>query len=322
MQLDAFMASESYWYKEKEELLEQAKKFIDDYAYKKYGQSDRVDYSDLSKIEIATATTEDGQRKFMVMLDLENYRMKFYENGKCTDYTEYLSLADMIAADISHSDFESFVLERAEKYNQLYREEKTEAVPKDTDRLNARELESSREQLSEPIEDDFIGREIVLDNRRYVIERISEISGDVSMRDVTFQNQAGIPINRVEKIGYIRSLLEREVLPPEKENVDVPVPSDDRRNFRITDDALGVGGAKEKFRNNIAAIQTLHELEIENRLATPEEQEILSKYVGWGGLSQAFDENNAAWADEFIELYENLSPEEYRAAMESTITAF
>lgn len=322
MQLEAFMASESYWYKEKEELLEQAKKFIDDYAYKKYGQSDRVDYSDLSKIEIATATTEDGQRKFMVMLDLENYRMKFYENGKCTDYTEYLSLADMIAADISHSDFESFVLERAEKYNQLYREEKTEEVPKDTDRLNARELESSREQLSEPTEDDFIGREIVLDNRRYVIERISEISGDVSMRDVTFQNQAGIPINRVEKIGYIRSLLEREVLPPEKENVDVPVPSDDRRNFRITDDALGVGGAKEKFRNNIAAIQTLHELEIENRLATPEEQEILSKYVGWGGLSQAFDENNAAWADEFIELYENLSPEEYRAAKESTLTAF
>lgn len=163
---------------------------------------------------------------------------------------------------------------------------------------------------------------MVIDNRRYEIERISEISGDVSMRDVTFQNQAGIPINRVEKIGYIRSLLEQEVLPPEKENVDVPVPSDDRRNFRITDDALGVGGAKEKFRNNIAAIQTLHELEIENRLATPEEQEILSKYVGWGGLSQAFDENNAAWADEFIELYENLSPEEYRAAKESTLTAF
>ena len=322
MQLEAFMASESYWYKEKEELLEQAKKFIDDYAYKKYGQSDRVDYSDLSKIEIATATTEDGQRKFMVMLDLENYRMKFYENDKCTDYTEYLSLADMIAADISHSDFESFVLERVEKYNQLYREEKTEEVPKDTDRLNARELESSMEQLSEPIEDDFIGREIVLDNRRYVIEHISEISGDVSMRDVTFQNQAGIPINRVEKIGYVCSLLEQEVLPPEKENVDVPVPSDDRQNFRITDDALGVGGAKEKFRNNIAAIQTLHELEIENRFATPEEQEILSKYVGWGGLSQAFDENNAAWADEFIELYENLSPEEYRAAMESTLTAF
>lgn len=91
---------------------------------------------------------------------------------------------------------------------------------------------------------------------------------------------------------------------------------------RITDDAIGVGGAKEKFRNNMAAINLLHELEIENRLATPEEQEVLSQYVGWGGLSMAFDEHNAAWAEEFKELYASLSPEEYRAAMESTLTAF
>ena len=100
------------------------------------------------------------------------------------------------------------------------------------------------------------------------------------------------------------------------------VPVTDRHNFRITDDAIGVGGAKEKFRNNMAAINLLHELEIENRLATPEEQEVLSRYVGWGGLSKAFDEHNAAWAEEFKELYASLSPEEYRAAMESTLTAF
>ena len=72
----------------------------------------------------------------------------------------------------------------------------------------------------------------------------------------------------------------------------------------------------------MAAINLLHELELENRLATPEEQETLSKYVGLGGLSMAFDENNAAWANEFQELYASLSPEEYRAAMESTLTAF
>lgn len=72
----------------------------------------------------------------------------------------------------------------------------------------------------------------------------------------------------------------------------------------------------------MAAINLLHELEIENRLATPEEQEVLSRYVGWGGLSKAFDEHNAAWAEEFKELYASLSPEEYRAAMESTLTAF
>ena len=169
--------------------------------------------------------------------------------------------------------------------------------------------------------DDLIGREIIIDNRKYLIENIGKISGDVSLRDITFQNNVGFPINRVEKIGYIQKLLEQEKteLPPEEKTETLAT---DRHNFRINDDAIGVGGAKEKFRNNMAAINLLHELEIENRLATPEEQEVLSRYVGWGGLSMAFDEHNAAWAEEFKELYASLSPEEYRAAMESTLTAF
>ena len=172
--------------------------------------------------------------------------------------------------------------------------------------------------------DDLIGREIIIDNRKYLIESIGKISGDVSLRDITFQNNVGFPINRVEKIGYIQKLLEQEKteLPSEEKTEAPAVPVTDRHNFRITDDAIGVGGAKEKFRNNMAAINLLHELEIENRLATPEEQEVLSRYVGWGGLSMAFDEHNAAWAEEFKELYASLSPEEYRAAMESTLTAF
>ena len=169
--------------------------------------------------------------------------------------------------------------------------------------------------------DDLIGREIIIDNRKYLIESIGKISGDVSLRDITFQSNVGFPINRVEKIGYIHKLLEQEKneLPPEEKTETLAT---DRHNFRITDDAIGIGGAKEKFRNNMAAINLLHELEIENRLATPEEQEVLSRYVGWGGLSMAFDEHNAAWAEEFKELYASLSPEEYRAAMESTLTAF
>ena len=169
--------------------------------------------------------------------------------------------------------------------------------------------------------DDLIGREIIIDNRKYLIESIGKISGDVSLRDIIFQNNVGFPINRVEKIGYIQKLLEQEKteLPPEEKTETLAT---DRHNFRITDDAIGIGGAKEKFRNNMAAINLLHELEIENRLATPEEQEVLSRYVGWGGLSKAFDEHNAAWAEEFKELYASLSPEEYRAAMESTLTAF
>ncbi|UWP57606.1 LPD25 domain-containing protein [Roseburia intestinalis] len=194
-------------------------------------------------------------------------------------------------------------------------EEKPQA---NADKVNGAEAPAIETEQST---DDLIGREIIIDNRKYLIENIGKISGDVSLRDITFQNNVGFPINRVEKIGYIQKLLEQEKteLPPEEKT---EAPAADRHNFRINDDAIGVGGAKEKFRNNMAAINLLHELEIENRLATPEEQEVLSRYVGWGGLSMAFDEHNAAWAEEFKELYASLSPEEYRAAMESTLTAF
>ena len=92
-------------------------------------------------------------------------------------------------------------------------------------------------------------------------------------------------------------------------------------NFRITDDDLGVGGAKAKFRANMAAINLLKELEFEGLQASPEQQEILSRYVGWGGLADAFDENKPNWADEFAELYATLSPEEYAAARASTLNA-
>ena len=92
-------------------------------------------------------------------------------------------------------------------------------------------------------------------------------------------------------------------------------------NFRITDDNLGIGGAKAKFRANMAAINLLKELEFEGLQASPEQQEILSRYVGWGGLADAFDENKPNWADEFAELYATLSPEEYAAARASTLNA-
>ena len=93
------------------------------------------------------------------------------------------------------------------------------------------------------------------------------------------------------------------------------------QNFHITDDALGVGGAKAKFRANMAAINLLKELEFEGLQASPEQQEILSRYVGWGGLADAFDASKDNWKDEFAELYAALSPEEYAAARASTLNA-
>ncbi len=185
-----------------------------------------------------------------------------------------------------------------------------------------------------------VGDVIYLENDTpYVIEDIG--SHDVRIRDTTLL----YPISRVENRANFLKLLDRY---PQEEHSkftaktveefkaeDYGLPYDitiqtirtdepelpKPENFHITDYNLGVGGAKEKFRNNITAINLLHDLEFEGRQATPEEQEILSRYVGWGGLADAFDDTNEKWADEYKELYVTLSPDEYRAAKSSVLDA-
>lgn len=100
------------------------------------------------------------------------------------------------------------------------------------------------------------------------------------------------------------------------------IPMSERHTFDLASHEIEEVGKKERFRRNLDAINVLKECEFENRFATPEEQVILSKYVGWGGIPEVFDENNTSWSDEFVELYTVLSPEEYAAARESTLTAF
>lgn len=95
----------------------------------------------------------------------------------------------------------------------------------------------------------------------------------------------------------------------------------ERHNFRITDDDLGVGGQKTKYQNNVAAIRTLKQIEAEGRLAAPEEQEILSRYVGWGSMAQAFDPDNEKWSKEYAELKELLTPKEYESARSTVLNA-
>ncbi len=126
-------------------------------------------------------------------------------------------------------------------------------------------------------------------------------------------------INEIRKGKYL-PLEPFETNNSDQEQTEVSKP--EQVNFRITDDDLGAGGPKQKFRANMEAVRLLHELEFEGRMATPEEQEILSRYVGWGGLPQAFEEHNEVWSNEFTELYAELSPEEYKAARASTLNAF
>ena len=177
-----------------------------------------------------------------------------------------------------------------------------------------------------------VGLEFTIEDRRYAVDSIDEGTGTVSLRDITFQQGTGFPIFRKESIGFVLEALERQTEPVwqkvqggevAKVRIDlVPeTPKQPRVNFHITNDDLGVGGQKTKYGWNIAAIRLLNQLKEEKRLATPEEQEILSKYVGWGGLPQAFDEKNGQWAKEYTELKELLMDEEYTSARASTLNA-
>lgn len=166
------------------------------------------------------------------------------------------------------------------------------------------------------------------DGRSYRVHSVDFATNQVELTDLTFAQSAGFPILRMEYIGTIRAYLENPApLEPPKEpkksrtaalsNVLYPEQTD-RHDHRITDGALGVGTPSQRYQNNIAAIRLLKQLESEERLATPEEQEILSRYVGWGGLADCFEETNR----NYLELKNLLTPEEYEAARESTLTAF
>ena len=178
------------------------------------------------------------------------------------------------------------------------------------------------------------------EGKPFVVESIGMF--DVQLRDPSL----AYPILRAESKENLARLLERypqpdipdpeytyetvAELPAEETRLPYDVviqtikatePDPTVQNFRITDDHLGEGGPKAKFRANMDAINLLKELEFDGRQATPEEQEILSKYVGWGGLADAFDESKANWKEEFAELYAALTPEEYAAARASTLNA-
>ena len=188
------------------------------------------------------------------------------------------------------------------------------------------------------------GDTVYLGNTAFIIEEVTDTH--VTMRDPTLL----YPISRIEPRENFERMLAEDArntflfegqTEPNQVETDNPKPPDEQskedvetsiesgtkteqpsvHNFRITDDHLGEGGAKTKYAFNIAAIQTLKQIEAEERQATPQEQEILSGYVGWGGIPQAYDENNAQWSEEYQQLKSLLTDEEYAAARGSTLNA-
>ena len=179
---------------------------------------------------------------------------------------------------------------------------------------------------------DLIGEEIDIDGRHFVVDSVS--NGYVSMADQTFANGSGFPIFRKETVEFVRQYLptEKEQIIPTQNtkqhtehsqwDIHPEIPVEQRHDFDFAAHPVEVVGKKERFRRNMEAIKVLKECKADNRFATPDEQIVLSKYVGWGGIPEAFDENNSSWANEYKELVEVLSPDEYTHARESTLTAF
>lgn len=189
----------------------------------------------------------------------------------------------------------------------------------------AEELISSAFSISEnPL---YIGKELEIENHVYSIERI--YTSMVDLRDKTFEANTGFPIFRNESIEFIEQILQNSKQKITKDK-EISLEKTELKekiavepiNFFITDDQLGIGGTKTKAQNNISAITLLKQLEADDRHATPEEQEILSKYVGWGGIPQVFDKANVNWTNEYTQIKELLTEEEYEKARESTLTAF
>ena len=175
---------------------------------------------------------------------------------------------------------------------------------------------ATRDELLSQLDVEMV---VTLGECKYRITKIDFMYDKIEMDDLTFQQGTGFPIGRTEKLSGFEKLLEEDGFFLQHEDGEIQY---EKINYHITDDNLGTGGAKEKYTRNIAAIKLLKKIESENRLATTDEQEILSQYVGWGGLAKAFDENDSSWSSEYIELKNLLDEDEYKAARSSVLTAY
>ena len=243
-------------------------------------------------------------------------------------------ILDEYANKLLYAGYDVVIADENRKYNRLLSADKI--IPEQAQQTENEPKQAETPQTSEPEEnaESLVGTELTIDDRKFVVDSVNTDFNKASLKDITFQNSTGFPIFRSESIDFVKSIIAEQAKPqltaefqkakPQRvQNTVVypEIPLSERRNFQITNDELGYGTPKEKFKRNIEAVNLLHNLEFEHRLATPEEQEILSQYVGWGGLADAFDETKENWSEEFKELYTTLSPDEYEQARASTLTA-
>lgn len=327
--------------------MEKAIWLINDYCQETF-ESD-ADFDDLSRVDLAYSSTGDGEHPIEVYADLVNFRLVYAVDGEAVYINECQSLGELngylagLSFDTMIADAEDIFMETQQERNET---EQTEpfihhfyvipdlnvagqlevqtypsfeeayaayfALP--TDRQKALGIQNT---MAMPGSLDFLqcrdGVDTLVEDYRNVegwenpeIAQVVEMLRQQLDRPLQQEQPAPLapPKPRRERVAFT-------VLHPE-------IPAEERHNFRITDPELGYGTRSEKYAANVAAIRALKQIEAEERLATPEEQEILSRYVGWGGLSDCFDERHG----KYLELKSLLDDEEYAAARASSLTAF
>lgn len=338
-------------------LLKRATEILSEYSIREFGTDDFELPDDLSEINVAYTTTEDEKHELTANVNLVDFRIETKIDDTVVRTEQYDSLQDIVENGLDGMEFDDLIYVSDEELTPFYEEhdELDDVDPAvirqqledagivngelvDEDKLNSDPFIQQVMADAEAVADnsDLIGQELTLDERKFIVESVGS-NGDVSMRDITFEDTNDFPIFRSEKVGFVRRAIEEQQTQQEEitpvwerqprakaQTFDLhpDIPMADRHTFDLKGFELEEVGKKARFRRNIKAIRVLKECEFDNRFATPEEQQILAQYVGWGGIPEAFDENNSAWSDEFTELYGLLSPEEYQSARESTLTAF
>lgn len=239
-----------------------------------------------------------------------------------------------------HGDYQTIAHISPEEEVTFYRNDLPDAVIQRIQNQAEREKQAylERTKAEKPAETITIGMKMAVEGREYRIFSIDDERQEVSLKDITFDQSSGFPIFRHEPLSFVIRYLDTPAGPEAPRAIEsvktresanalnrdgaIRTASLEQHQYRITEDTLGTGGPKEKFKANIAAIKTLKQCEAEGRLATPEEQSVLAGYVGWGGLPDAFDSAKDSWHMEYQQLKALLTEAEYKAARASTLTAF
>lgn len=330
---------------------EQALQYIKNFIEISTEATDENQFEDLSDIALAYTTSEDSEHEIQVTANLVDFSINQFIDDKLVYTEQYKSLEDMTEQALKWLDFDDLVSvsDEAElKFKELSETEETldtakkaiedfvgEEVWENVDFSDLSDVKILFNELGNENEYHFevsvnlvdysinlyLDGELAESNQYETLqELIDKEIADKSFYDfISAGNRLIAELEKDNKISAPKSQPKSRV---QSFDLHPEIPMSERHNYNFAEKEIETVGKKERFRRNIDAINVLRDCEFENRFATPEEQEILSGYVGWGGIPEAFDENNEAWADEFIELYTVLSPDEYQAARASTLTAF